>query len=230
MKTAGSSGRRVWNLLLAPALLLSAGSALAVPIDVSIDTTLLSGTSGQLAFVLTSPDPASNSATITGFATDGTLGSAFEFGGPITGSLPGVVTIGDTFFFNQLAQDIVFGTTISFFVELTTNFTIGSIPDGFSFFLLDPTTFAPLFETTDPTGTDALFAIDIDGSATGQLSVYTAVGDPAVATWTAVPIPEPTTLFLLMSGLGGLVLRRVNETNASKKNNQPHQGFLRVTD
>ena len=185
-------------------------SVSAVPIDVLIDTTSLSGSTGQMAFDFIDGDPASNTATISGFTTDGTLVfPATEDGGPISGTLPGPVTIEDDSFFNELLQPITFGNTISFSVELTTNRTFSLFPDSFSFFLLDDFLLL-LFPTSDPTFADSLFFVDIDGSAAGAISSFVATGPPTV-TWSvtqAAAAPEPSTLFLLFLGFASLRHRR----------------------
>ena len=190
------------KLALVPCLLVSAsGSAGAVPIDVVVDTTLLAGSAGTLAFDVLDGDPASNSATISNFSTDGVLGASSAFGGPVTGALPATVTIADGAFFNEYLQDIVLGTTLSFRVDLT-SFSTGSVfPDSFSFFILDAL-LLPIFPTSDPTGSDALFVIDIDGSATGAIASFVATDSPASATWTLTPVrlvPEPDTILLFVA-------------------------------
>ena len=166
--------------VLCSAFLLLLGARIeAVPFNVFIDTSPLSGTDGNLAFDLIDSNSAANVLTIMDFSTDGALGAAFEFGGPISGALPGTVEIQDGDFFNELLHEITFGTTISFSFELTDSFTPGGLPDSFSFFLLDADPFfpLPLFPTSDPTGADALFAgfylsfssIDLLGELLGRL-------------------------------------------------------------
>jgi hypothetical protein len=180
-----------------------------VPVDVIVDTTLLSGTSAILAFDLLDGDPAANIATISNFSSDGALGASSTIGGPVAGTLPGTVTIADGAFFNEYQQDITLGSTLSFRIDLTSVTTGSPFPDSFSFFILDAF-LLPLFTTSDPTGSDSLFVIDIDGSATGAISTFVATDSPPSATWLVmpvIPVPEPTTLSLFAIGLGCAALR-----------------------
>ncbi len=111
---------------------LLAGPAAALPIIFSADTSSLSGTMGNLAFDFFDSTPGSP-GSISGFSTDGVLGAPSSLGGPVAGLLPGLVTIGDTAFFNELLQPITFGSSLSFLVEVTSNVTPGVFfPDNFS--------------------------------------------------------------------------------------------------
>jgi len=171
-------------------------SAYAVSFEVTVDTSSLAGVDGQLAFDLIDGDGATNnSVLISDFVTDGTLGSASVLGG-VSGSLPGSVTISDTDFFNELLQGINLGDLISFTLDVTTNFA-GGVPDSFSFFILDSTALISLV-TTDLLG-NALFVIDIDGTATGALSVASLTEPTLLVGVTAVP--EPSSILLLAVAL-----------------------------
>jgi hypothetical protein len=128
---------------------------------VSIDTSALAGQNGTLAFDLLGGDAAvaNNTATVGSLATNGTLSDSAGF------------ALVDAGFFNEVLRDITFGTTLSFTLQLTENNTPPGL-DQFSFFLLDSATLLPLGSTTDPTGADALFAIDIDGQVGGGASIF----------------------------------------------------------
>lgn len=197
-------------MLLAACMLLFLTPALADPItfQVTINTTPIAGTSGFLAFDLLGGSPLQgNTASISGFATTGTLGSS-STSGNVTGSLTSPpVVLSTSMFFNEYLQGITFGAGVTTFnLTLSENFS-GGIPDSFSFFLLD-NTLTP-FTTSDPTGANALFAIDITNATAA--AVFTSAS--ATATVTVVqgpnPIPEPATILLLGSGLTGLVIRRL---------------------
>jgi len=181
-------------------------------LEVSIDTTTYDGTDGILAFDFLDGDwLVNNSVTVRSFYTDGTLGVATPTGST-SGSLvsPDSVTLTDADFYNSLSQEIHFGSSIYFMLEITEQGSGRPTPDSFSVFLLDNTEM-PLFPTTDFTGADALFAVDIDGTPTGNLQVFSGVGTSSSVTWavqapSAVPIPG--TAWLLGSALlGGLAAR-----------------------
>jgi hypothetical protein len=224
-----SGGGRIFAMILLRRLLL-VGVLWAFPswgagisFDVSIDTAAINGSTGMMAFDLIDGDVLQNSQlSVTNFSTDAVLGSISTFGGPVIGSLPGAVTIADGAFFNELLQDITFGTSISFTFMLATTSGSDPFPDAFSFFLLDSFG-VPLFSTNDVSdpalSSGVLFQIDGPGTA-AALTVFEATTVPPGApegqfvTWsvTPVPVPEPTgfeLLALALLVLGGLNGRRV---------------------
>ena len=192
------------TLLLTPATLFADSTY-----SVSVDTSLLSGTSAQLAFDFIDGGSPSNTITLSNFSTDATLGINSPTGG-VSGTLPGTVTLTDSSFFNEYLTNISLGTNFSFLLDATTNGPDpSSIPDAFSLLLFDPITGFPLFATTDPTGANSLLTLNINGSPTGALDVYIAPGGEAVATVTpVVATPEPSTLLMLGSGLALVLSKR----------------------
>jgi hypothetical protein len=148
--------------------------------SVTIDTTAVKGTEGALVFDLTSSNEGPNTTTILDYSHDGTSGLPETQGGLVQGDIilllnpAPVTTIEDGFFFNELLIPFEsFGTHITFTLQLSENPAPGpqGIPDEFTLFILDSEGL-PLLATSDPLGADALFAICIDGSPSGQRSVY----------------------------------------------------------
>lgn len=185
------------------AALFSTHPASAAPVLFTVDTTAFSGTSASLAFDLIDGGPPANAVTVSGFTTDGTLAGA-AVTGDVTGVLPGTVTLADAAFFNEYLQDLTLGTLLSFVLDDTGNPPdAGSFPDAFSFFLLDPFGL-PLITTTDPTGANALFLLNM-GTDTG-LEIYAAPGVSVTAQPLVTPVPEPNALVLAIIGLASMAL------------------------
>jgi len=181
----------------------------ATPYNVSLETTLLTGTDGVLALDFIDGGPPSGNVSVTDFHTDGTLLLQMS-SGDVTGALPGPVVLADGDFFNELLVTLTFGSTLSFVFTPTTMAPMPpSLPDSFSVFLLDPVSLLPLFPTSDPTGSNALFHLDIDGTPTGFLSVFEIPGEEIVLRVRPAGVPEPETIGLLLAALAPiLALRR----------------------
>ena len=183
--------------------------------NVNINTTGLNGTGGGLAFDLISGDSATpnNTALITGFATDGTLVAGGNTStGAASGNLPGTVTLHDSAFSESFRGE-TFGKNLSYTLSLTNNFVGPGAPDEFSFFLTNPTNTGTVVTTSDPTGANALFILDLDGTAGNALTVFTP-RTPGVS-YTVNParltVPEGSSFALFLPGLlagGMLVLSR----------------------
>jgi len=196
-----------WAARVALALALAAaGPARATIEHVDVQTTGLPATF-VLAFDFIDGGAPSNRVTLSDFSSDGSLGSATR-SGDAAGSLPGGVALGDASFFNEYLVPITGAHRIAFDFDYSNNTPpANAVPDAFSFFLLDAQGQLPLFHTSDPSGADALFALQLDGSAQGWLTVDVASSGPA-ATWSVAPVvatvPEPATGWLLLAGLGAL--------------------------
>lgn len=123
-------------------LLSAAGTAQAFVIDVTVDTSSLSGTAANLPFDFIDGDGViNNTVKIGSFITDGSFvpGDA-ELFGDASGSLNATVTLGDSSFFNELLQPITLGASLQFRLEATDLFdAAGVIPDSFAFYILDAT-------------------------------------------------------------------------------------------
>lgn len=181
---------------------------------VTVDTSGLLGTSGYLAFDFLAGDGApGNSARVSGFGTDGVLGTATQTG-DVTGSLlPGPLTLGGggQFFSEWLQSVSSFGRTLSYLLDLDTPIAPGARADQWAFFLLD-TQQLPI-DTTDPTGAGALVFFDLDRPQP-EAVVFAAGAASATVTRVVAGVPEPGVLPLalaalaLMAGLGSTSARR----------------------
>jgi hypothetical protein len=205
---------------------LSLAAGFASTVSVTIDTTGLSGTSGDLVFDLTGGGgPSGNTASIVGFSTDGTLGSASTTG-TVTGSLPGEVDLSvdnSSLFFSEYLTAFTYGTSIAFTLSATEN-APGPVssPDEFALFLLGSDGTTSLIQTSDPTEANSLLIFDIDGSQAGVSTVF-SVSDPggvsATATSGTSAVPEPS--FLTLAGCAFLIMnlmsaRRVGTGGAQR--------------
>lgn len=132
-------------------------SAEAITLNVNINTTSWFGTSAALAFDLIDGDGViNNSAQISGFLTDGSFDSSLAvLWGDATGQLDTSATLRDSGGFNELLQPLVLGDNLQFQLQLSDFIDFNAlVPDRFSFFILDEFSALPLFETSDPTGSN----------------------------------------------------------------------------
>ncbi|WP_347990191.1 NF038129 family PEP-CTERM protein [Methylomonas sp. AM2-LC] len=193
--------------LCASAISLST-SAQATDLVFTADTSSIKGETGTFYLdFISGGNSTSNFATISSFSTDGTLGVITPLG-EVSGSLPSTVDFGtDTTLFNEYAQNITFGNQISFHLNLTENAPdpLGT-PDSFSAFVAYSG--SNFTQTTDPTGSNALFLFNIDGTASGNLNVYTlSNGNSPWQVSNISAVPELSEAWLLMFGLMGLGLK-----------------------
>jgi hypothetical protein len=183
--------------------------------SVTIDTTPLDGVSGYMAFDLYGGNGFNNVATITGFSSD-SFPIGTSCGDPsvtctndVAGSLtPGPLTLtSDPFFFNEWLQQVTFGHLTTFTLNVTTAFTSGT-PDSFAFFLLDST--QTPYGTSDPTGADSIFAIDLVGDSNTTPQVFTSTNIPSSFTATVTPstTPEPSPATTVGLGLAVILALR----------------------
>lgn len=177
--------------------------------DVTIDTSPIQSTAGFMAFDFIDGDGfINNSITISNFSSDAALLTE-DLEGDVSGTLnPGPMVIGDGDFFNEMLQEVTFGTFVNFRVETTGNGPFGPTPDSFAFFLLDSGFFP--YPTTDPLGTDALMVVDIDNAQPVPQVFASASASAAVSL-----VPLPGALVFLISGL--LALAGVARKTAGRR-------------
>ena len=185
--------------LFCSAMLLSLSPALAATSYlVTLDTTLVSG-NGFVDLQLNPLGAGSQAvtATITGFTTNGMLTGVPGGSGPVTGALPGTVTMpsaptpGLDYF-----HGITFGTSISFVVTLSgpaLDSPTGMAP-GTTFLvsLYDAANTNPLLSGVANGG---IVAIDVTSAGTTTVTLYprTTANDPSVGAATLVTMPVITT-------------------------------------
>jgi len=195
--------RRVTLLLCGAAISLLPSIAFALSYQFSLQLSAPLG-SALLAFDFIDGGPPTNSVVLSGFASDASLGTGAVVG-DVTGDLSSEVTLGDGSFFNEYLLPVSGLSTLQFTFTPTTNGPdLGSVPDTFSFFVLDDVSGLPLFDTTDPSGAASLFALETDGSASGNLLIYGLVTTTPIAEWSIAvveQIPEPAALALTLLAL-----------------------------
>jgi hypothetical protein len=210
MKKGESMARHV--LLAACISQVLAFSAHATLLEATIDTSSLIGTNAQIASDFIAGDGSSlNTVTISHFSTDATLGTATATGSA-TGDMRGTVSLQSASFFNEVVQPVTLGNRIRFNLNLTENFSAGTTtPDALSVFLLDSQG-NPIIYTTDPTGSNALFLSNIDGSSHSDLHNYSDLSSQISWNVTSVSaVPEPEEWAMMIIGLGLVALQVRNK-------------------
>jgi hypothetical protein len=180
------------------------GPVAASSFDVTIDSTALNGVDAVLVFDFIDGGPPDNAVTLSALTSNGTQGSASSMGN-VSGSGPWTFSDAGSSFFNELQLPYnPMGSSLSFSFTTTDNPPDpGSVPDGFSFFILGTDALTPLITTDGPA--DALF---LDSIGQG-LSVYTPDQTSfSIQVTPAQSAPEPVSLALLAAGLVALSARR----------------------
>ena len=180
--------------------------ASATLLEFTVHTSALNGQNGTLVFDFIGDH--GNTARISGFTSDGSAAGSTTTGNT-TGNLPSSTSLRTgANFFNESTLDFMFGSLIRFTVELSGNASVGSVPDALSLFFLDGGAGLSLFATSDPTGADALFVWNGDGTGVNGLNLYQSAAVSISAAQASVDVPEPGSLWLVLPALALLGLRR----------------------
>jgi hypothetical protein len=205
------------KLLVVAVIMFAASSAFAAltSYDVAVNTSSLEGTTGYLYLAYASNSSIASTATVSYFATDGTLGAPDTTdtvnSTAVTGTLPGNVVFANTNVVNDYEQAITFGSELSFMVSFAatpgaaspsqvSTLSLGFYNDQYGDIAL--LNVAPA--NPSDAGTVATFNLHNNGSTDAQsLDSSTDVS----------PTPIPGALYLLGSGLMGLVGMRRKKQN-----------------
>jgi hypothetical protein len=202
------------KLTVIAGIIFAASSAFAsLSYDVTVNTSSLAGDTGYLYLQYTTIDKAVlSTATVSNFVTDGTLGAQDTVdvvdGSAVHGTLPGNVVFANTNAINDYNHAITFGNSLSFLVTLSsasTSTTSGVSTLSLSLFA-DASGSTPLLNVNggNYAGTVATINLHDNGSTDAQ---------SLDASTTATPTPIPGALYLLGSGLMGLVGMRRKKQN-----------------
>src|SRR5262245_18541410 len=213
---AGLASRLTWGPILRSAAIAGGLAILtpaqAVPVTFSLPASL-SGASGRLDFALFDGDfdLGNNTVTISNITTNGTLQSAHCSLG--CSGRPSFV-LDESLALGQLLQDLVLGTSVSFDLSFTTNFSGIGVPDRLILNVLDSSTNLTLVTTDlnkivdDPVGyQDALLVLDLKD---GGLTVASTISVPGSGA-----VPEPSTILALLTALALIPLTRRRAATSS---------------
>jgi hypothetical protein len=123
--------------------------------------------------------------------------------GDVSGSLPGTVQINNTDVQNEYTDGFTYGSFFDVFVDLDIPTISDNAQSGDSFYLtLFDSSFDPLIGQGGSIG--QLVEIDLDTNGSPTVQNFSPNGE---ATVTATP--EPASLLLLATGLGGVLRKRI---------------------
>ena len=183
------------KLLVVTALMFAASSAFgSYGMDFNVNTSSLNGQSGYLELQL-NPGPVLGAANalVSNYSSDAALlVGAPALTGDVSGALPASVTLNNTAPWNDYFQQVTFGNTLNFHLDLG-----GAAGNTFalSFYGADGLT---SLLSSDPSGFATLVGLNDSSVSVNNLSSAVTVTD-------AAPTPVPAAAWLLGSGLMGLV-------------------------
>lgn len=202
------TGQTLKGTLLA-GLLLVAPTAWADPtFNVSLNTSSISGTTGQVVFELIDGDGVvNNSLSLANFDFGGgSIAGAPDYVGTsgVSGDLSSSISMDDSGGFAAFTQPLTFGASFSFQLTTTNNFSGSPAPDAFSMALCAPD-FSACFSDDQASG--LLLQLDLTGGTLSPASFTvngaSAQGLPAPVVTFATTAPEPSTGLLFALALTG---------------------------
>jgi hypothetical protein len=175
-----------------------------VEFQVSVDTSIISSTSGSLDFNFNPGLLVTQAASlqVLNFMSNGGLAGSPTLTGDVVGALPGTLTLDNGTAFNDYFEGFTFGTSLLFEVSLYGPAL--SSPDGTS---TSGSTFAfSMF--SDPAGTipalttDTIdgFAVTVDVNLDGTTTVTNSSPETSVSA-----VPEPSSIALVATLMGTLL-------------------------
>ncbi|HUJ16753.1 MAG TPA: NF038129 family PEP-CTERM protein [Nitrospirota bacterium] len=184
--------RHIVKLLVFAVIMFAATSAFAdYSYNFDVNTSSVSGQTGYLELQFNPGlNPGVASAVISNFTSDATLAAGSQqVTGAVTGALPGAVTISNTTGWNDYYQQITFGSSVQFALNLS-----GSAHNSFALSFYGADGFTPLLTNDSTNGFATTVDLNANGAVVNNLSSQVAVA--------ATPIPAAA--WLLGSGLMGL--------------------------
>ena len=193
-------------IVFAAATMVAPATRADATFDVSLDTTSISGTGGQIVFELIDGDGvADNNVSLSNFDLGGgTIDAPADYLGStgVSGNLSGTIAMDDSGGGALFTQLVTFGA--SFMYQLATTNAPGGVPDELAMALYVPD-FSACF--SDDQNTCTLLRLDLSGAtltpASFALNGASAQGLPAPVV-TFASVPEPASLLLLAAALIGL--------------------------
>jgi hypothetical protein len=205
---------RLIGLIVLMLLLVSASESAATTIYlVTWDTSPIQAAGDfSLDFQFLDGDGVQNNTVVLSdfsFGAGGSASGAPSLLGGASGDIATTITLVDQIFFNAFTQPFTPGSLLSFTLSLTTNGTGLPAPDRFALGIIDSSGFS--LPTTglaeEFLGIDLSVPLSISTFGSDTTRTGFDIAAPSVQA-IASPVPEPSSILLLVTGLGAGVARR----------------------